>query len=338
MGWVVLILFLTLVVFLVAWWRFSSIKAFHPLVSPEELNVYFDDIFSRIGLPQIRDKIVSDIVNSDRISLHLDILESEPEDPVVILIPGTSVYALFYAEFMYKLNQRGFNVIGFDPRGHGQSEGLRGSYTIEEIMRDTMTVIDYARVKFNDNIAVIGSSQGGIVAFYLAAADAGIKAAVCHNLAILNEPDIVQIAKSPTMLRLGRLALPFAAKIFPEFQVPVSLYLSLKQEEMKVFGNAQKFLDEDPLALKYVSLKALASLLSTPPAKSARDISTPIMVVHGEKDEIFPREYIEKIFDKIGGPKQFFIVKGAPHLVMTEKVDEMIPEVEAWLRKELKSG
>jgi len=76
-------------------------------------------------------------------------------------MPGTSAYALIYGEFLKALADRGYNVVGFDPRGHGRSGGERGSYTIPELVSDMKAAVEYAQKRFGDPIVVAGSSQGG---------------------------------------------------------------------------------------------------------------------------------------------------------------------------------
>jgi Lysophospholipase len=86
----------------------------------------------------------------------------------MVFVPGTSVYALLYVEFMYKLSREGFNVVGVDPRGHGMSSGKRGVYTLGELVEDALAAVDHARSLYGGRVAVSGSSQGGMVAFYCA--------------------------------------------------------------------------------------------------------------------------------------------------------------------------
>jgi len=251
---------------------------------------------------------------------------------VVVFIPGTAVYALVFAEFMYKLSLRGFHVIGFDPRGHGRSQGMRGSYTIQELVRDTRAVIAYARRRFGTEIFLAGSSQGGIVAFYTAADEPDLKGAVCHNLAVLDDPNTTSLSRRPALARFLKRLLPLA-RLFSELQVPVALYLDLSKEKTRLFGNAKAFLDQDLLALRSISLKALASLATTPLPCPVEAVPTPIMILHAEYDNIFPRAYVERIYDRLPWPKRFELVRDRPHLLLTDYPDEILPAIEAWLKK-----
>lgn len=78
-----------------------------------------------------------------------------------------------------------------------ESEGIRSNYTISEIMKDAQSVITYAIKRFNAKVSVMGSSQGGIVAFYLAAKDYRINSVICQNCADLTSPDTLQLSRHP---------------------------------------------------------------------------------------------------------------------------------------------
>ena len=312
----------------------SSCRSSVGLPTAKELEPYFDGLLQRAGLPpEVKKEILTDTVQSDGLKLHLTIFPGPPGAPAVVFVPGTSIYALAYAEFMYKLSKRGFSVIGFDPRGHGLSEGKRGNYTIPELVLDTETVINYTREKYSKDIFLAGSSQGGIVAFYTAAADRRLRGAICHNIADLTDPDSVRLTSNPTLSRVVKPLLGPLARLWPDFPVPISLYLDLSREKTKFFGDARRFIDQDPLALKSISLKAMASLAQTPLPVPVDKIPTPIMVLHGEKDLIFPRDYVEKIYRRLPEPKRFFLAEGRPHLLLIDYVDEVIPPVEKWMRE-----
>jgi len=312
----------------------SSCRSSAGLPTAKELEPYFDGLLRRAGLPpEVKKEILTDTVISEGLKLHLTIFPGPPGAPAVVFVPGTSIYALAYAEFMYKLSKRGFSVIGFDPRGHGLSEGKRGSYTIPELVRDTGAVINYTREKYGRDIFLAGSSQGGIVAFYTAAGDHRLRGAVCHNVADLADPDSVRLTSNPTLSRVVKPLLGPLARLRPDFPIPISLYLDLSLEKTKFFGDARKFIDQDPLALKSISLKAMASLANTPLPVPIEKIPTPIMVLHGEKDLIFPLDYVQKIYQRLPEPKNFYLAKDRPHLLLIDYVDDVLPAVEKWMRE-----
>jgi pimeloyl-ACP methyl ester carboxylesterase len=55
-------------------------------------------------------------------------------------------------------------------------------------------------------VSVMGSSQGGIVAFYLAAKDERLRSVICQNIADLSAPEAVQLSRNPLLFRYIRSA------------------------------------------------------------------------------------------------------------------------------------
>lgn len=328
---------LSLTAFFTLWWWYSRRRSLGlgQAVPPGEVEARLEAFLARVGLPpDLRGQLATDTVTSDGFRLHLDVFRAGEGDPVVVFVPGTAVYAMVYAEFMHKLSRRGFHVIGFDPRGHGRSQGLRGSYTIPELVRDTRAVIRYARERFSRDVFLVGSSQGGIVAFYTAAEEPGLRGAVCHNLADLADPATVALTRFPALSRALMPLLPLA-RLFPEFHVPIRCYLDLKNEETRHFGNALAFLKEAPLTLFSISLRAFASLAGTPLPCPVERIPVPVLVLHAERDNIFPLRYVQGIFERLPEPKRLHLARGRPHLLLTDWVDEMLPPVEAWFRERM---
>jgi len=204
-----------------------------------------------MGLPEALEKISKTRVDSDGNKLQLYIFESTPQDPVVVFVPGTGCYAMAYASFIMSLCQEGFNVISFDPRGHGLSEGMRGSYDINELVRDTQAVISYAIEQYGKNVVVSGHSQGGMTAFYTAAADNRVKAAVCSNFHDASEPDTTRLTRFPRFYKSVLPMAPLTVKLLPtHIKIPVMSYLDTRGEPMPFFGSVQKFYDQDMLAVQ----------------------------------------------------------------------------------------
>jgi pimeloyl-ACP methyl ester carboxylesterase len=302
------------------------------LTTDEGLSSYFDSLFELAGLPGVREQIEEDQLENGGLELHLDLFLSEPSDPALVFFPGTSVYSIFYAEFMHKMRLEGFNVVGIDPGGHGRSEGRRGSYTISSLLSDAQAAVTYCVNRFGERVAIAGSSQGGIVSFYAAASDRRLKAAVCHNIAILDDPDSVRLTRNPRLSRSMMRFLPLV-RVLGGVRIPVSSYLDLKAEVTKLGGSADEFIKRDPFATSSITLGALASLASTPLPCPPEKIEVPVMVVHGERDNIFPLDYVKSIYDRLTCRKEFLLLKDRPHLVMTDYVDEIVPGVTDWLNR-----
>ena len=109
--------------------------------------------------------------------------ESEGPHPAVYLIPGGSPFDrdqtlglhksfLVWADF---LTREGFAVLRMDDRGTGESSGSKMSSGLEDLIGDVMEGIGFLKEHQNidaTRIGIIGHSQGGILAPFVAAREA----------------------------------------------------------------------------------------------------------------------------------------------------------------------
>jgi len=329
---IILIVVLIIVVFHVGWYVTSRTIMHKKLPSEAVIQDTLNNYMTTMKISMDRSSLTETSLDANGIKLHLDVFSVGKNAPTVVFIPGTAVYTKTYIELMYKMFKQGYNVVGFDPRGHGLSSGLRGDYTINEIVDDTLAVVKYARERFGGRIAVIGSSQGGIVAFYAAARDHSIAAAVCHNFADLNGKDNLVLSQIRPPLFMVPLA-EFMANLYKNFSIPISLYLDLSKEKAKDGSDASTLINKNPIAVKWITFRALGSLMHTDLAQPVEKITVPVMLIQAEKDTIFPTEYVENIFNRLTCKKKYLFFKNTEHLVMTNNVDEVVPPITAWLKE-----
>jgi len=302
-------------------------------ISDDQLRGYFEELSKKRGVPNFLDRFEADSATSDGLKIHLDVIEVDRDRPTVIFMPGTNAYALLYGEFLTALADKGYNIVGFDPRGHGRSGGARGSYTLPELVADMRSAVEYARARFGDPIVIAGSSQGGITAFYFAAEGYPIAGAICHNIADLSDPESVRLTRIP---KLGRLLKPFVtifARIFPEIRVPMTFYLDLKAEPVKNMGTAKDVLYQDPLTVPFIRLRGMSSLGSEKLPCPVEEITTPVLVLHAGNDTIFPQDYIEYIYNRLTCKKSLKIYPGLPHYIIVDYIDRILPDIVEWLEE-----
>lgn len=298
----------------------------------KSIHDYFQFIADTMGYPPLFKEFEEDYVYSGGHNVHVDVLEFSKQAPTIVFVPGTAIYAMCYAEILYKIAQRGYNIVGLDPRGHGRSEGPRGDYTITEIIKDVENVIGYAQKRFNNDVSLLGSSQGGIVSFYVAAKNSGrIRTAVCQNFADLTAPETVQLSRHPRLMRYLRPTFLKYGHVIESTQIPIALYLELETVKVKYFGNAKNFMENDPLALQTISFRALKSLANTALPRPVEEIKTPVMVFQGTDDTIFPINYTQQIYDRLNCKKHFQIFEGMDHAIMTEEPDVLVDPIVNWL-------
>ncbi|MCI5055959.1 MAG: alpha/beta hydrolase [Flavobacteriales bacterium] len=300
----------------------------------DDVYIHYDRLAEEYGYTPYHRYFQHTSIQSAQHTIHLDVFEYSKKAPTIIMIPGTAMYSMCYSEIMYKLGKEGYNFVGIDPRGHGRSTGLRGDYTIQEIMEDVQAAITFAADRFNSKVSLLGSSQGGIVALYLAAKDHRIQSVMCQNFADLTDYQNTNFLKYPTIAKTLRpILLNMSSRIFSDTQFPVDMYLDLQKIQLKFFGNAYNFLKQDPLALRSISLRALSSLSYTKLDRPISEIEVPVLVFQGDADTIFPVDYTKHIYSKLNCKKRFEVFSGMNHGIITNNVPDIIPSLKEWLKE-----
>ena len=62
----------------------------------------------------------------------------------------------------------------------------------------------------------------------------------------------------------------------------------------------------------------------------------PLLLLHGEKDELVPLGQARKLYGRAGEPKELFVVKNAPHRLRLEP--EAIRRIKDWLLSRMPPG
>ncbi|MBF7020239.1 alpha/beta hydrolase [Staphylococcus sp. 18_1_E_LY] len=115
---------------------------------------------------------IKHITSSDGTKLYTKVNEGYTdnyEDSVnVIIVHGLAEHLDRYDELADRLQINGFNVIRYDQRGHGRSEGAQTYYDNDsQIVEDLQAVVSFVRTTYGNNIFLIGHSMGGYtVALY----------------------------------------------------------------------------------------------------------------------------------------------------------------------------
>ncbi|MGH8454276.1 MAG: alpha/beta fold hydrolase [Nevskiales bacterium] len=307
----------------------STAATMKSLPSEAELKTYFARIMAERKATVPFERFEKARIQSDGFSLHLDVIEVARGKPTVVFIPGTSVYGLVFGNFLAALADRGVNIVSVDPRGHGRSEGKRGDYSIPELVADGRAAVRYARQRFGGPIFVSGSSQGGIVAFYLAATDEALAGAICHNAADLADPrNAKKVTDHPWIAQLLRPLVLGLAKVWPGLTFNVERYYDLLSRGDKRVKN---WLATDPLSLKVISIRALASLTTAKLDRPVEAIKTPVLLLHGAKDNIFPQAFIRDLYARLTCDKALKLYPDVGHFLVTDHVHKIVPDIVEWI-------
>jgi pimeloyl-ACP methyl ester carboxylesterase len=175
-----------------------------------------------------------------------------------------------------RLNLHG-GVVAFDFRGHGRSGGA--TTLGDKEINDVDVAARYMRDLGYEQVVTVGFSMGASIVLRHAGLIGGVDAAVS-----VSGPGRWYFRGTPSMRRvhwavehrLGRIV----AKRFMNTRISQGRW--------------------DPVPL--------------PPAEAAALIApTPLLIVHGDRDEYFPADHAEQLFESASQPKELWIVPGLGH-------------------------
>lgn len=118
--------------------------------------------------------IEASIKSSDLLYLSLSIYEANYSKGIIIIAPGLNECKERYQDIITYFNNANFNIIIFDPRGHGKSINEENSLGVindaEKLINDLKVVVNYTQNRFpNLPINLLADSLSALVAInYLA--------------------------------------------------------------------------------------------------------------------------------------------------------------------------
>lgn len=277
------------------------------------------------------------LVESADAPITLSVWEGNPGSPCIVFLPGTMTHPLFYEELLDGLSRAGYNVVGVHLQGHSKSPRVDRLFVFEDLVQNGLDAVSYAIERFGDEILVLGSSQGGLLAMALAGRDERIRAVFAHNVLDPSMPESLRVTRFPRWLRsLYRVipkAMNGAARALPRLPLPLSFYL----DDHRVFGAAwtREQFYSDPLGRISYPLYFLASLFSANMGfLTSGAIRCPVVVIAATGDTLFPFDYMRLVYKRIGAPRKEMLVFDLDrHLIFNECVEEVLPPLIGKLRE-----
>ncbi len=220
---------------------------FFPSIYPE--GMYEDARY----IPNLQE---CSIRTEDGVTLHAWFASVDTPLATLLISHGNGGNISHRSELMRRLLRTGFNVLMYDYRGYGKSEG---SPDEEGVYKDGRAAFDYVLTLHGvdpKRIVLWGTSLGGAVA---------IDVATHRPAAALILESTFSSAKD-----LARSVYPF---------LPARFFLRSQ------FNSIDKI----------------------------RNITIPVLSMHGNRDAIIPFALGRKLFDAANEPKQFYEIEGADH-------------------------
>jgi dipeptidyl aminopeptidase/acylaminoacyl peptidase len=212
--------------------------------------------------------------------LHGWWFEAGRDRPTVIALHGVSKNRTDMMRFAIALGAAGINVLLFDGRGHGKSEGRFVTYGFYE-KRDVEAAIDFVVLQkgvSDMRVGLAGISMGAAITLQVAAANRRVRA-------IWTDSPFASLAR----VSMDRLR---SWTRMPDASLRPVMWVAMKVAERRGRFEVRAV---DPLAL-------------------AHHISCPVYLVHGDKDAIIGVDHSVSIFDALASSdKQLWVIPGVAH-------------------------
>jgi acylglycerol lipase len=251
----------------------------------------------------------------------------EPETSpraVVCLVHGLGEHTGRYAHVAAALNEAGYAVLGFDLRGHGKSEGLRGhTPTYDALMDDINRLLDEAAQRYPGKSQFIyGHSLGGNLVL---------------NYALRRKPPLAGVVSTSPAIRVAE-PLPATqltmAKVMnrlqPAMQMPNGLALDNLARDPEVI-RAYK---SDPLVHNKISVRLAVEMLQAGEwaLAHAAEFPLPLLLVHGTADELTSAAATQEFAGTVRGDCTLKLWDGFYHETHNEpEKAEVLAFMVAWI-------
>ena len=222
---------------------------------------------------------VSFLSRDDELTLRGWYLPAQNSEQVIIMVHGAEQHradpSIGMLDIASGLVEHGYNVLMFDLRGHGESDGNRMSAGYYE-KRDLLGAVDYVKGRGLECIGVLGFSMGAVTALIATAESDDIDAVIADS----SFADLKDMMESEFAKRTK----------FPKFFLPPLLFV------VKIMYGV------DFNAIKPVELVSEIA-------------PRPIFFIHGELDETVPLEHAYRLQQASQNPQnQLWVVPEAGHV------------------------
>lgn len=237
--------------------------------------------------------------------------------PTLLFINSIATTRELWARQVPRL-AKSFRVITYDARGHGFSQVTAGDYTIEQLGRDALAVLDDAGA---ETAHVCGISLGGITAMWMGVhAARRIKSLVLANTAarigsVEMWSERIAFVKQQGMATLADLTMP---RWFTEG------FRAREPHTIEQFRSMIAACSQDGY------LRCCAALRDEDLREAIRGIACPVLCIAGNSDPATPPEALQFIHERIAGSRLVrldaaHLTNVEQHEAFTNAVTEFIP-------------
>lgn len=256
-------------------------------------------------------------------------IPEETPKAVMTITHGVGEHIDRYQNLVNILVPSGYALVGYDQRGHGRSEGLRGHIDSWEQYRGDLGNFLKLAASLVPNLPMFlyGHSMGSLIVLdYIMRTPERLHGAIISGTA-LDPKD----AAPPSLVLVAKVL----SGILPKFKMKTPLPGSNLSRDPQV---AEAY-DNDPMVFwERTPRWATESLKTITWIKERPDrINIPVLFLHGEMDPLLSAEGAQQFFDRIAYPdKTIHIYPGGLHEPQNDiNFPEVAADMDRWLSEHI---
>ena len=269
-------------------------------------------------------------VSPDGVQLVADDLGAQSA-PTVVLLHGGGQTRHSWAGAMHAMAARGYRVINYDARGHGESDWSgAGAYEMDDRVADLRTIVATVEGPY----ALVGASLGGATAIHAVAT--GMTPAAVVLVDIVPQPEKSGIDRIVTFMRSN----PDGFATLDDAVDAVSAYNPERprpsdsaglMRNLRLRENGRLYWHWDP-RISAIEPSHHHNLIERSAVEMARRTDLPVLVVRGLKSDVVSDAGIAAFRALLPG-LQVADVRGAGHMVAGDRNDAFTDAVVDFLER-----
>lgn len=252
----------------------------------------------------------------------------------IVLTHGIAEHSDCYHLFAKELAESGWEVWGWDLRGHGRSPGKRGFVRdFSDFKKDLFCLLNEVKKsrEATGPIVLFGHSMGGLITIRM--------------LQEWNPDGITALVLSAPAVGLA-LAVPrvkeILAKIAVNWAPGLTLHNEIHYEDLSRDPEMLAAYEKDPLRHDRICPALFLGMTSdfTKSLEEAKDMTWPTLVIHGGNDHIISAHAIRQFYDSLGSSeKEIHLYPDSLHEVLNDlDKDHAIKDITKFLNHFLKGN
>ena len=248
----------------------------------------------------------------------------------LVVTHGFAEHSEAYDRYFAKgMNPKGWNVISWDLRGHGRSQGKRGHVESFKLYNDDLnTFIKFLQRqgKLTQPYALVGHSMGGLI--------------VLNSLIDYGNNGAAAVALSSPLLGISVPVPPvkdFASRILKRIAPAITLFNEINYADLSRDPEMVAVYPKDPLRHDKISPSLYLGMIeSMAYVKTKGDaITLPLIVQVAGHDRIASRHETEALFPSIGSKdKKLVVYENSYHEIYNDLDREKVfSDLDAYLKK-----